>query len=66
MKYEIPQMLKQGGGTIVNTASIAGLLGFSDAPAYVAAKHGAWSDSHGRPHSNTRRKTSASTAYALA
>ena len=40
MKYEIPQMLKQGGGTIVNTASIAGLLGFSGAPAYVAAKHG--------------------------
>ncbi len=40
MKYEIPQMLKQGGGAIVNTASIAGLLGFNDAPAYVAAKHG--------------------------
>ena len=40
MKYEIPQMLKQGGGTIVNTASIAGLLGFPGAPAYVAAKHG--------------------------
>ena len=40
MKYEIPQMLKQGGGSIVNTASIAGLLGFNNAPAYVAAKHG--------------------------
>ena len=40
MRYEIPQMLKQGGGTIVNTASIAGLLGFTGAPAYVAAKHG--------------------------
>jgi NAD(P)-dependent dehydrogenase (short-subunit alcohol dehydrogenase family) len=40
MKYEIPQMLKQGGGAIVNTASIAGLLGFNGAPAYVAAKHG--------------------------
>ena len=40
MKYEIPQMLKQGGGTIVNTASIAGLLGFNNMPAYVAAKHG--------------------------
>jgi NAD(P)-dependent dehydrogenase (short-subunit alcohol dehydrogenase family) len=40
MKYEIPQMLKQGGGNIVNTASIAGLLGFAQAPAYVAAKHG--------------------------
>jgi NAD(P)-dependent dehydrogenase (short-subunit alcohol dehydrogenase family) len=40
MKYEIPQMLKQGGGAIVNTASIAGLLGFTGAAAYVAAKHG--------------------------
>jgi len=33
-------MLKQGGGAIVNTASIAGLLGFNGIPAYVAAKHG--------------------------
>ncbi len=40
MKYEIPQMLKQGGGSIVNTASIAGLLGFNFLPAYTAAKHG--------------------------
>src|SRR5260370_6698791 len=40
MKYEIPVMLKQGGGAIVNTASIAGLLGFNGIPAYVAAKHG--------------------------
>jgi NAD(P)-dependent dehydrogenase (short-subunit alcohol dehydrogenase family) len=40
MKYEIPQMLRQGGGAIVNTASIAGLLGFNGAPAYAAAKHG--------------------------
>jgi NAD(P)-dependent dehydrogenase (short-subunit alcohol dehydrogenase family) len=40
MKYEIPQMLKQGGGSIVNTASIAGLVGFNGISAYVAAKHG--------------------------
>jgi NAD(P)-dependent dehydrogenase (short-subunit alcohol dehydrogenase family) len=40
MKYEIPQMLKQGGGAIVNTASVAGLVGFQGIPAYVAAKHG--------------------------
>jgi NAD(P)-dependent dehydrogenase (short-subunit alcohol dehydrogenase family) len=40
MKYEIPQMLKQGGGSIVNTASGAGLVGVPQASAYVASKHG--------------------------
>jgi len=40
MKYEIPQMLKQGGGSIVNTASVAGLRGFVGLPAYNASKHG--------------------------
>jgi NAD(P)-dependent dehydrogenase (short-subunit alcohol dehydrogenase family) len=40
MKHEIIQMLKQGGGSIVNNASIAGLFGLSYLPAYVAAKHG--------------------------
>jgi NAD(P)-dependent dehydrogenase (short-subunit alcohol dehydrogenase family) len=40
MKYEIPQMLQQGGGAIVNTASVAGLVGFQGIPAYVASKHG--------------------------
>jgi NAD(P)-dependent dehydrogenase (short-subunit alcohol dehydrogenase family) len=40
MKYEIPQMLKQGGGAIVNTASIAGLVGFEGNAAYNASKHG--------------------------
>src|ERR1041385_1127641 len=39
MKYEIPQMLKQGIGAIVNNASIAGLVGFQGIPAYVASKH---------------------------
>jgi NAD(P)-dependent dehydrogenase (short-subunit alcohol dehydrogenase family) len=33
-------MLKQGGGTIVNTASIAGLIGLRTSSAYVASKHG--------------------------
>jgi NAD(P)-dependent dehydrogenase (short-subunit alcohol dehydrogenase family) len=33
-------MLKQGGGAIVNTASVAGLVGFQGIPAYVASKHG--------------------------
>jgi len=40
MKYEIPEMLKQGKGIIVNNASIAGLVGFPNIPAYVASKHG--------------------------
>src|SRR6266581_2110420 len=40
MKEEIPQMLSQGGGAIVNTASIAGLIGLQTSSAYVAAKHG--------------------------
>jgi NAD(P)-dependent dehydrogenase (short-subunit alcohol dehydrogenase family) len=40
MKYEIPLMLRHGGGSIVNTASGAGLVGVVGAPAYVAAKHG--------------------------
>ncbi len=40
MKYEILQMLKQGGGAIVNCSSVAGLAGFQGIPAYVASKHG--------------------------
>jgi NAD(P)-dependent dehydrogenase (short-subunit alcohol dehydrogenase family) len=40
MKYELPIMLKQGKGAIVNMASILGKVGFATAPAYVAAKHG--------------------------
>ncbi|HSI75710.1 MAG TPA: SDR family oxidoreductase [Lunatimonas sp.] len=40
MKYQIPEMLKTGGGSIVNNASIAGLVGFGNMPAYVASKHG--------------------------
>jgi NAD(P)-dependent dehydrogenase (short-subunit alcohol dehydrogenase family) len=40
MKYEIPAMLRQGGGAIVNMASILGHVGFAGAPAYVSAKHG--------------------------
>ena len=40
MKYELPHMLKQGGGAIVNTASGAGLIGVAGMSAYVASKHG--------------------------
>ncbi len=40
MKHEIPQMLKQGSGAIINCSSIAGLVGFPGIPAYDASKHG--------------------------
>jgi NAD(P)-dependent dehydrogenase (short-subunit alcohol dehydrogenase family) len=40
MKFELAQMIKSGAGSIVNTASVAGILGLANAPAYVAAKHG--------------------------
>ncbi len=40
MRAEIEVMLKQGSGAIVNTASIAGLVGLPTSSAYVAAKHG--------------------------
>lgn len=39
MKHEIRQMLKQGGGSIVNTASVAGLVGAPLQPIYAASKH---------------------------
>lgn len=39
MKYQIQQMLKQGGGAIVNNSSILGKVGFNNSSAYVAAKH---------------------------
>jgi NAD(P)-dependent dehydrogenase (short-subunit alcohol dehydrogenase family) len=40
MKYEIPALLRSGGGAIVNMSSILGQEGFGSAPAYTAAKHG--------------------------
>ena len=40
MKYQIAAMLKNGGGSIINMASILGSVGFATAPAYTAAKHG--------------------------
>ena len=40
LKYEIPLMLKQGGGAIVNTSSGAGIKGFKGQAAYAASKHG--------------------------
>lgn len=40
MKYEIPEMLKRGGGAIVNMSSVAGLKGGTLSVAYGASKHG--------------------------
>lgn len=40
MKSEIPAMLQRDGGAIVNCASVAGLVGFRDLPAYCASKGG--------------------------
>lgn len=39
-RAQLPVMLEQGSGAIVNVASILGQVGFAGAPAYVAAKHG--------------------------
>jgi NAD(P)-dependent dehydrogenase (short-subunit alcohol dehydrogenase family) len=40
MRHEIPLLRANGGGAIVNTASIAGLIGLRTSSIYVAAKHG--------------------------
>ncbi len=40
MKHQIPPMLEAGGGAIVNTASLAGLVGAPALAAYTASKHG--------------------------
>lgn len=39
-KYAIPKMIDNGGGSIINTASIAAEVGFNETAAYVASKHG--------------------------
>ncbi len=40
MKYAIPAMIRGGGGSIINAASVAGLVGFQGLPAYCASKGG--------------------------
>jgi NAD(P)-dependent dehydrogenase (short-subunit alcohol dehydrogenase family) len=42
MKYELPEMVKTGGGSIVNVGSTASIGGVSKMPAYVASKHAVW------------------------
>jgi NAD(P)-dependent dehydrogenase (short-subunit alcohol dehydrogenase family) len=39
MKYEIPEMIRNGGGAIVNMSSVAGVMGFPQMPIYIASKH---------------------------
>ncbi len=39
MKYEIPALLQSGGGSIVNNASVVGVVGMANASVYVASKH---------------------------
>jgi len=40
LRAEIPAMIEDGGGAIVNTSSIAGVVGFQGVSPYVASKHG--------------------------
>ena len=40
MKYQIPEMIKANGGSIVNVASILGQVAFQGSAAYIASKHG--------------------------
>ena len=40
MKHELPQMVRQGGGAIVNCSSVGGFTGNPGIPSYIASKHG--------------------------
>jgi NAD(P)-dependent dehydrogenase (short-subunit alcohol dehydrogenase family) len=40
MKYQLPEIVKAGSGSIINVASILGQVGFENSAAYVASKHG--------------------------
>ncbi len=39
MQHEIPRMLENGGGAIVNTGSVASVIGMANIPLYIASKH---------------------------
>ncbi len=55
MKYAIPAMLQSGGGSIINAASVAGLVGFENLPAYCASKGGV--SSRRQPRLSTPART---------
>lgn len=40
LKYQLPEIVKAGSGSVVNVASILGQVGFANSAAYVASKHG--------------------------
>jgi NAD(P)-dependent dehydrogenase (short-subunit alcohol dehydrogenase family) len=40
MKHELPQMVRQGGGAIINCSSVGGFTGNPGIPSYIASKHG--------------------------
>lgn len=40
MRYQLPEMVKAGSGSVINIASILGQVGFENSAAYVASKHG--------------------------
>lgn len=62
MKHKIPAMLRAGGGTIVNTASVAALTGPGGMSAYAASKHGVTA-SRGSPPWRMRPAVSGSTRW---
>jgi NAD(P)-dependent dehydrogenase (short-subunit alcohol dehydrogenase family) len=65
LKYEIPLMVKQGGGAIVNTSSGAGIKGFKGQAAYAAANTALSALRNQRP-STTHSRISGSTPCAPA
>tara|TARA_R100000005_G_scaffold18284_1_gene7676 strand:- start:17683 stop:18450 length:768 start_codon:yes stop_codon:yes gene_type:complete len=56
MKYQIPQMLKQGGGSIVNIASLSGVRGEANQAPYSAAKGGVIALTRTAAAENAQRK----------
>ena len=58
----VPVLRTRGGGALVATASVAGIVATAGLPAYVASKHGVWTESTGIANSSESRRT-ASTSW---